>query len=127
MTRYLLTLLCALSLLATAISPVHAGMISTDQLLEIEQGQVDRAQWLSSLEREDVQQQLARLGVSPADAAQRIARMTDQEIHQLNQRLEELPAGAASVLGVVVLVFIVFVITDAIGATDIFPFVRPVQ
>ncbi|EHQ51443.1 MULTISPECIES: DUF6627 family protein [Ectothiorhodospira] len=125
--RRLLTLLCILSLLAAVTSPLHAGMVGTDRLIQTEQGLVDRAQLLSSLERADVQQQLARLGVSNEEAAERIARMTDEEVRQLNERLEELPAGAASVLGVVVLIFIVFIITDAIGATDVFPFVRPVN
>ena len=57
---------------------------------------------------------------------ERIAQMTDQEIAHLNQQLAELPAGG-DVLGLVVLIFIVFIITDAIGATDIFPFVHPVR
>ena len=39
---------------------------------------------------------------------------------------DELPAGG-DVLGVILVVFIVFVITDVIGATDIFPFIKPVK
>jgi hypothetical protein len=31
------------------------------------------------------------------------------------------------VLGVIVLIFVIFVITDVIGATDIFPFIHPVK
>jgi hypothetical protein len=37
-----------------------------------------------------------------------------------------LPA-CAGIISTVVLVFVVFVITDVIGATDIFPFVHPVH
>ena len=52
--------------------------------------------------------------------------MTHQEIAQLNRQLADLPAGG-DVLGIIVLIFIVFIITDVIGATDIFPFVHPVK
>jgi hypothetical protein len=52
--------------------------------------------------------------------------MTQAEVAQLNQQIDQLPAGSG-VLGIVVLIFIVFVITDVIGATDIFPFIHPVR
>jgi hypothetical protein len=52
--------------------------------------------------------------------------MTGDEIAQLNQQINELPAGG-DILGILVLVFIIFVITDVIGATDIFPFIHPVN
>ncbi|MEW6253600.1 MAG: DUF6627 family protein, partial [Planctomycetota bacterium] len=90
------------------------------------QGRVDRERLASLLEREDLQRQLATLGVDPQDAKQRVASLTDAEVNRLNQRLAELPAGG-DVLGAILLIFIVFVITDAIGATDIFPFVHPVR
>ena len=36
-------------------------------------------------------------------------------------------AGGSSILGILLIIFIVFVITDVIGATDIFPFIHPVK
>ncbi|TPW09573.1 MAG: hypothetical protein FD130_2475, partial [Halothiobacillaceae bacterium] len=53
-------------------------------------------------------------------------KMTDSEVAQLNSRIAELPAGG-DVLGLVVFLFVFFVITDAIGITDIFTFVRPLK
>ena len=53
--------------------------------------------------------------------------MTDAEIAQINQRIAEMPAGGSSVLGVLLIIFIVFVITDVLGATDIFPFIKPIK
>ncbi|MCK5395371.1 MAG: PA2779 family protein, partial [Gammaproteobacteria bacterium] len=79
-----------------------------------------------TINRTDVQQQLSDMGVSTADIENRINQMTGKEIAQLNQQLNELPAGGG-VLGVIVLIFVVFVITDVIGATDIFPFIHPVK
>lgn len=120
------SLLLAASLLGAQVAPVQAAMIGTGQLLAAEQGRLDRARLSSLLEREDLQQRLAALGVDVNDAKSRVAGLTDAEVAQINQRLAELPAGG-DVLGVIVLIFVIFVITDVIGATDIFPFIHPVK
>jgi len=120
------SLLLAASLLGAQVAPVQAGMIGTGHLLVAEQGRLDRARLSSLLEREDLQQRLAALGVDVNDARNRVAGLTDAEVARINQRLAELPAGG-DVLGVIVLIFVIFVITDVIGATDIFPFIHPVK
>lgn len=120
-------MLCVLALLGASLSPAIAGMVGTDQLIAAEQMQADRERLMATLSRDDVREQLTALGVDPFQAEERVKRMTDAEVAALNQRLDELPAGGASVLGVLLVIFIVFVITDAIGATDIFPFIRPVN
>ncbi|MFP5403959.1 MAG: DUF6627 family protein [Gammaproteobacteria bacterium] len=124
--RKYLVLVLSVALLGAQAAPVHAGMIGTPQALATEQGRIDRDRLASLLEREDLQRQLASLGVDAQEAKQRVAGLTDAEVARLNQRLAELPAGG-DVLGAILLIFIVFVITDAIGATDIFPFVHPVR
>ncbi|MEK7733835.1 MAG: PA2779 family protein, partial [Pseudomonadota bacterium] len=53
----------------------------------------------------------------------RVDAMTDQEVHALATKLDQMPAGGDA-LGVLVLVFIILLITDAMGITDIFPFVK---
>jgi hypothetical protein len=120
------SLLLAASLLGAQVAPVQAGMIGTGHMLAAEQGRLDRTRLSSLLEREDLQQQLAALGVDVNDARNRVAGLTDAEVARINQRLAELPAGG-DVLGVIVLIFVIFVITDVIGATDIFPFIHPVK
>jgi hypothetical protein len=128
LAKRFIALLCVLALVGASLSPAIAGMVATDQLIAAEQVQADRERLMATLSRDDVRQQLSAMGVDPAQAAERVSRMTDREVAVLNQRLDELPAGAGgSVLGVLLVVFIVFVITDAIGATDIFPFIRPVN
>lgn len=119
-------LLLAVSMLGAQVAPVQAGMIGTDQVLAAEQGRINRDNLTSLLERKDLQRQLSALGVDVKDARERVAGLTDAEVARINQRVAELPAGG-DVLGVVLLIFIIFVITDAIGATDIFPFVHPVR
>jgi hypothetical protein len=119
--------LTILSLLGGQMAPVQAAMIGNGELLQQAQQQLDRERLVTLLERADVQQQLVALGVDPEAATARVATLTDNEIAQLNERLGELPAGGTDALAVVLIVFIIFVITDVIGATDIFPFIKPIN
>lgn len=105
--------------------PVQAAMISTPDIIQSQQSDYDRAQLSSMLDRDDVQEKLVSMGVAPELVQERINSMTDFEIAQLNEQINDMPAGG--ILGAIVLIFVVFVITDAIGATDIFPFVNPVR
>ena len=100
----------------------------TDILPLLQQSQQidDKQVLLQAINRAGVQAQLSVLGVTTTDIENRIKQMTSEEIARLNQQLDELPAGGDA-LGLIVLVFIVFVITDVIGATDIFPFIHPVK
>lgn len=108
------------------VSGANAAVVSTSDILH-EQQQFDSKQAVKSfVDRADVKQQLVELGVSPADVDARIDSMTSAELAELNANLQDAPAGAGLV-GVALTVFIVFVITDVIGATDIFPFIRPVN
>ena len=106
--------------------PVQAAMMSTEQMVQNQQAQIDREQLAEILDRAEVQEQLVALGVSPDDVKERVAVMTDAEVAELNQHLADLPAGG-SVVGLIVLIFIVFVVTDVLGATDIFPFIKPIR
>jgi hypothetical protein len=124
--KRLISLLLVAVMIGGQAMPLQAAMIGTDTLLQQQQAQFDREQLMELLDRDAVQQQLVTMGVDVSDAQQRVAQMTDSEVKQLNAQLGELPAGG-DVLGLVVLVFLVFVITDVIGATDIFPFIHPVQ
>lgn len=122
----LLSILLALALSTILIMPVQAALIENTELFGSTASVIDRNQITKAFERDAARQQLAAFGISHEQAMARIARMTDEEIAQLNQQWHELPAGG-DVLGLVVLIFIVFIITDAVGATDIFPFVHPVK
>jgi len=108
------------------LSTAHAGMIGTNALLTGAQRAMDRTQLELLLAREDVAVQLRAFGVDAGDALMRVERMTDEEVASLNRQLGELPAGG-DLLGAALIVFIVLVITDVIGATDVFPFIRPVK
>ena len=122
----LLSMLLSLSLIILPIMPAQAAIVGNAELFGSAATSTDRTLLIEALDRDSARQQLAALGISQEQAMERIAQMTDQEIAQLNQQLADLPAGG-DVLGIIVLIFLVFVITDVIGATDIFPFIHPVK
>jgi hypothetical protein len=103
------------------IQPVQAGMVGTADLIS-SQG---HSQAIAS-QRQSIQQQLVELGVDPMQAGMRVSSMSDSEVAEITQKISDLPAGADAG-GILLTLFIVFVITDVIGATDIFPFINPVR
>jgi hypothetical protein len=103
-----------------------AGMLDTNTLITAAGADADRAALVQRLGSEELRSALARMGVDPAAAQVRVDRLTPAQVADLNARLDQLPAGAG-VLEVVLIVFLIFVITDAIGITDIFSFVQPTR
>ena len=124
--RPLAWLLSALLMLMPVMS-AQAGMLDTDTLITTGQSQQSIAGLQQLLEHEDAQRQLLALGVSPDQVRERVASLSDSELARINQGIDTLNAGGDSVLGVLLIIFIVFVITDVIGATNIFPFIHPVK
>lgn len=116
----LITGVLALSLHGPA---ARAAMVTTDQIVSAQQSQQDRAKVHALLAREDVKQALSARGVSTTDIQARVEAMTDQEVHALSSKLDQLPAGGDA-LGLLVFIFLVLLITDLMGLTDIFPFVK---
>lgn len=105
----------------------QAKMVTTDQVIEQSSPSDDRARVRDFLAREDVQQELIRLGVDPEEAASRIDSLSDEEVRQIAGRMDELPAGEGAVgviVGAALIVFLVLLITDILGVTDVFSFVK---
>ena len=75
---------------------VSAGMIGTDQVVKQQRVLTDKQKIQHALARKDVKQLLLSHGVTPQQAQQRIDQLTDQEIHQLANEFEELPAAGGA-------------------------------
>ncbi|MFZ5467766.1 MAG: DUF6627 family protein [Pseudomonadota bacterium] len=118
--------LVAVSLLGSQLAPAYAAMVDSPTVLQQAQQKMDRAGLGALLDRQDVQDQLVAMGVDPAAARERVAAMTDEEVRQLNKGIQEMPAGG-DILGFVLAVFIILVITDMLGATDVFGFVHNIN
>ena len=107
--------------------PAQAGLIATETVLSAAQAQQDRARIHALLERQEVRDYLAQQGVGPQEASLRVQALSDAEVAQLATKLDALPAGASiggDLIGAAVVVFIVLLVTDILGFTDIFPFVK---
>jgi hypothetical protein len=124
--RPLAWLLSALLLLMPVMN-AQAALLGTDSLITSTQSQHSIADLQQLLAREEARQQLLALGVNPEQVRERVASLSDSELARINRGIDTLNAGGSSVLGVLLIIFIVFVITDVIGATDIFPFIHPVK
>ncbi|MBF6057426.1 MULTISPECIES: DUF6627 family protein [Thiomicrorhabdus] len=122
----LVSVLSLFAFLNGYVGYAYAGMVTNDQITAQANHDLTVQQILGALDRDDVQEQLVALGVNPDDAKARVSQMNDQELVALNQKLDELPAGSG-VLEVLLLVFVVLVITDMLGATDVFPFVNNIN
>ncbi|MBN8413451.1 MULTISPECIES: PA2779 family protein [Halomonas] len=108
---------------ASASAATAVSMASTSDVLASQQTQDARERIHSVLARDDVRQQLELQGVDPADVEQRVAALSDQEAQQMADQLDQMPAGA-SVIGVLFAVFVILLVTDILGLTDVYPFTR---
>ena len=106
----------------TQIAPLQAAIVGNETLMS----DITRADLIKSLDKAEVQNLLISKGVDPEAAKLRIQQMNDDELATLQQDFQQLPAGAGAG-STIALIFIVLLITDMIGATDIFPFVKKVE
>jgi hypothetical protein len=115
---FLGTVFAALVAVGTPL-PAHAGIVGTDQLLQAGQPSLQVAEVQQWLQRADVREKLVSLGVDPQQASLRVASLTEQELQQVAQRITIDPAGGG-VLAVVGIVFVVLLILELVGVTNIF-------
>ncbi len=101
------------------IQAANAAMITTQAALATQERELRVAQIQLQLARNEVQQQMIQWGVDPAMAQQRVASLTDSELLQLESQMQQLPAGGGA-LGVIGAVFLVLLILELVGVTDIF-------
>jgi hypothetical protein len=105
----------------------QAALVSTDKVVAKSEIEADRMRIVALIMRQDVQHQLQAEGVDPNEALARVATLSDIEIRQIAARIDSMPAGQGvveSLIGALLIVFIVLLVTDIVGVTDVFPFVK---
>jgi len=110
----------------TAIA-AKAGMIGTEDVINTLKGDTSRSRITAFLDRQDVQESFLKKGIDPLQAKKRVASLTDQEVSQICKVLDQLPAGGdgvGTVVGAILLIFLILLLTDILGFTHVFPFVR---
>jgi hypothetical protein len=100
------------TLVVLAAPQARAGMIGSDAA--IPHAPSDRARVQALLARPDVQKELEKMGIAPADAGARVQAMSDAEVAQVAGRLDNLPAGAAvsndELLLIIIIILLVAII-----------------
>lgn len=83
-------------------------MISTSEVLR----DLDRAQAQKNvqefLSRVDVREQLIKNGISPQEASQRLATLSESELRQLSHQMDQVRAGGDILVVVLIVVLIIF-------------------
>ncbi|MCC5810950.1 MAG: PA2779 family protein [Ectothiorhodospiraceae bacterium] len=97
-------------LVGFASQTAMAGIVGTDRVLSEQSAAADRMQLDALLEREDVQQKLVEYGVSPEEAAERVAALTNEEAMELAQRMDDLPAGGSAVVILLVVILLLLLL-----------------
>jgi hypothetical protein len=113
--------------LVVPYQPCLGALIGTETILDVADGRQARHNINQILVREDVQKVLRAQGISPEEAEARINALSDAEVLALEKRLEQLPAGGdgfGTIVFALLFVFVVLLVTDILGYTDVFPFVK---
>jgi hypothetical protein len=122
-----LVLAVVMFVISMPLGVAQAALVSTEQVLAAGDGAADRARVLAFLDRAEVREQIAVLGVDPKEAAARVAALSDAQVREIAGQLDRLPAGQSAVgavVGAIVIIFLVLLVTDLLGLTNVFPFVR---
>lgn len=114
-------------LFSGVVVPAQAAMIGTADILSAREDAPVRQKVHRFLEREDVVHHLQAWGVNPAQARARVDAMTHEEIRELAARIDQVPAGGDTlglIVAVSIIAFVTLIITDLIGVTDVFTFIK---
>jgi hypothetical protein len=111
---------------ACIVQDVQAAMISTENALATVYQQQDKQKVVDFMGQAQVQSFMAENGIDQTEAQARINALSDAELARLSASIGDFqtqPAGG-DILGTLVLVFLVLLVTDILGLTNVFPFVN---
>jgi hypothetical protein len=114
-------------LFSGVVVPAQATMIGTAEILSTQDDAQARQKVCQFLEREDVVHHLEAWGVNADEAQSRVDTMTHEEIRMLAAKIDQMPAGGDAlglIVAVSIIAFVTLVITDIIGVTDVFTFIK---
>ena len=113
-------------MLACPYQSALAAMIGTESVIHVDRSQSPRDYLNNLLAREDVHAALVSQGIDPQEAQNRIDGLSDAEVNDIVAKLDQLPAGGVlgTLLVIAFLIFLILLLTDIAGYTDVFPFVK---
>jgi hypothetical protein len=117
----------SLFLVCSVVVPAQAALVGTAEILSARDDALARQKVMHFLERQDVIRHLQAWGVGADEAQSRVEAMTPDEIRMLADKIDQMPAGGdvlGFIVGAAVVTFVVLIITDIMGVTDIFTFIK---
>jgi hypothetical protein len=114
-------------LMSMPVQTLQASMIGTETVLILSKARNMRENLHKFLERKDVQDMMMVQGISPVEAKARVDCLSDAEVMQIADKMDQLPSGGdgiGAIVGAALIIFLVLLFTDIMGYTDVFPFVK---
>lgn len=112
--------------LGLPLQSAYAGIVGADRVAASAQAQSERERVRTFLDREDVRKELQAQGIDADAAKARVAVLTDEEVGKVAGKLDSMPAGGG-IIGVLFTVFVILLVTDILGFTNVFSFTRSVR
>lgn len=123
--RFLSGALAAVFLWSVGPLPAaQAAVVGTEASVAVAEHQQVKDRLGELLARGDVRQALMDHGIDPAEAQARVDALTPAEARQLAARMDGMPAAGNNLVGALLFIFVLLLVTDLLGLTDIFPFTR---
>jgi len=100
-------------LLSVPYQAAFAALVQTETILDMSRGQEARETLKQFMARKDVRSAIVSQGVDPLEADARLNSLSDAEVIQLADQIDQLPAGGdflGFVIAVLVIVILVLVI-----------------
>ncbi len=100
-------------LLSVPYQSAVAALVETETMLDMSRGQEARETLKQFMARKDIRSAIVSQGVDPLEADARLNSLTDAEVIQLADQIDQLPAGgdvlslAIAVLVIVILVLVI--------------------
>jgi hypothetical protein len=113
--------------IATPYQPLLAAMVPTEATLDKTITQDARNHLKTLISRNDIKDALISQGIDPDEAKARIDSFSDSDVIEVAGKIEQLPAGGGAfgtLIGAALIAFLVLLLTDILGYTDVFPFVK---
>jgi len=114
-------------LIALPYQPLLAAMVPTEATIYQFKAQDARDHLKTFISRDNIKNALISQGIDPDEAKARVDSLSDSEVIEVADKIEQLPAGGGvfgAIIGAALIVFLVLLLTDILGYTDVFPFVR---
>ena len=111
-----LTKVCVSFVMAFFMTPIPSVALAETQMIatSVVVTELTRAQTeqkiQSFLQRQDVQKELTKQGVSSAEVSKRLASLSDNELRQLSGQMDQARYGGDILIAILIVVLIIFLI-----------------